>query len=125
MSVSIAHPLGTDAERLSTISVLPTAFVESSGGKPLAHLYEDLVRAVDSESPEGLWTALNHLIKLLLPVLSIAHALGLQEAATIARGLALEVRTDASDDRCAHCGYPLAGLTTLICPGCGRRWQSR
>lgn len=125
LPVSIAHPLGGEAQRLSTFPVLPASFVESSGGEPLARLYEDLVRAVDSESLERLQAGMNHLIESLLPVLSIAHAWDLQEAGTIARGLALEVRTGASDDRCLHCGYPLAGLSTLICPGCGRRWQSR
>jgi hypothetical protein len=41
---SISHPLGEKADTLSVAPVLPATFIESSGGQPLALVYEDLAR---------------------------------------------------------------------------------
>ncbi len=124
MPVSIEHPLGDKGEHLSTIPVLPAAYFESSGGTALRELYDELILAVISESQEGLRVGWNRLVELLVPVLIIAQKWNLQEARTIARGLALELRATENDVRCEHCGYPLAGLFTFVCPACGKQASS-
>ncbi len=97
MPVSMEHPLGATAERLSTIPVLPAAFFESSGGEALAKLYDDLILAVISGSVEELRIGWNRLIELLVPVLTVAYKWDLQETRTIARGLALELRASEAN----------------------------
>lgn len=123
MPSSMEHPLGEKGDCLSTIPVLPATFFESSGGKALAELYDDLVLAVLGGSVEEIRVGWNRLVDLLLPLLTVAQKWDLQEARTIARGLALALRAAEADVRCEQCGYLLAGLTTAMCPGCGNRWR--
>jgi hypothetical protein len=122
LALVIPHPLGGGNAQLSKIPVLPAGFIESSGGEALAGLYEGLLRAATIQSDEQLRTGIDRLVDLLLPVLSLAHTWDLQETATLARGLALELRTD--DERCPHCGYPLEGLASPTCPACGKQRKS-
>jgi hypothetical protein len=82
---------------VSTIPVLPAAFFESSGGEALVKLYDDLMLAVLSESPEQLRIGWNRLVELLLPLLTVAQKWDLQEASVIARGLALERRASEAN----------------------------
>jgi hypothetical protein len=119
LPVSIAHSLGENAESLSVVPILPAAFFGSNGGGWLAPLYEDLVRSSAANFVEGIQSEWERLVELLLPVLIVTHDWNLSEAGTIARGLALERRAVGIDDRCERCGYPLAGLSTIVCPNCG------
>ena len=97
MPLSIEHPLGDKGEQLSTIPVLPATFFESSGGKALAQLYEELILAVFGGSAEEIRFGWNRLVDLLVPVLIFAQKWDLQEARVMARGLALERRATEVD----------------------------
>ena len=97
MPLSIEHPLGEKGEQLSTIPVLPATFFESSGGKALAEVYEELILAVYGGSAEKIRFGWNRLVDLLVPVLTFAQKWDLQEAKVIARGLALELRATEAD----------------------------
>jgi hypothetical protein len=94
MTSSLEHPLGKKGESLSTIPVLPAAFFESSGGKALAGLYDELILAVLGGSVEELRVGWNRLVELLLPLLTTAQKWDLQEASVIARGLAMKLRAE-------------------------------
>jgi hypothetical protein len=116
----VLHPLGRSEERLSTIPVLPAAFIESREGRRVGECYDDLARSALSGSLGEMVSGLNQLVELLLPLATIAHDWSLQDAKTFAWGLALERRTDLRNDTCGYCGYPLEGLTVPACPGCGK-----
>jgi hypothetical protein len=120
LPVPIVHPLGQSGEPASAIPVLPAAFVETKGGGRLADVYDEMVRSVACESQEGLTTAFNRLLELLLPVVLVAHEWNLQEADVLIRGMALVPRTRPAGSLCS-CGYPLEGLDVFVCPGCGKR----
>jgi hypothetical protein len=117
---AVPHPLLADAGSLSAFPVLPAVFVESEAGGRLADLYDDLIRVSRSEDRAGCAAAAGRLAELLLPLVAVACERDLPEADTLARGLALERRDVTPDGRCAHCGYPLAGLVVTTCPGCGK-----
>jgi hypothetical protein len=121
----VRHPLGEAANLLVAVPVLPASFIESSGGAQRASVYEDLVRSAAAAAHEGPARALERLAELLLPVATVAHQWGLGEAATLARGLALEDRAAPDDGRCGQCGYPLEGLHVVACPRCGTGLRSR
>jgi hypothetical protein len=116
----IAHPFGGH-EALSVIPVLPAAFTHSHAGDKLGVLYDRLVElnATDSQPHEA--AGVEQLFGLLGPLVVIAHEWNLQEAPTLARGLALERRGPRVGDYACGCGYPLAGLDPAVCPGCGKR----
>jgi Zn finger protein HypA/HybF involved in hydrogenase expression len=124
LRVSITHPFGETGECLSVVPVLPASFFESKRGRGLAEVYEDLLRSAAAECLEEIQIGWNRLNELLLPALTFAHEWNLALAVTIARGLALELPPIPSDVYCDRCGYPLEGLVTLICPGCGKRLSS-
>jgi hypothetical protein len=92
LPVSVAHPLGEDAETLSVIPILPATFLDSSGGESLARVYEDLVQACTANSLERIRSGWDRIVELLMPLLTFAHSWDLSEVGTIARGLALELR---------------------------------
>ena len=58
----------------------------------------------------------------LTPVVITSHNWCLTASRTLARGLALEhksVTEDSPEPYCKQCGYMLAGLDVVLCPGCG------
>jgi hypothetical protein len=57
----------------------------------------------------------------LAPVVVTAHNCRIAASRILARGLALEHKSVADDSPgyCAQCGYLLAGLRVVLCPGCG------
>jgi hypothetical protein len=116
----VVHPLAQSGERLSAIPVLPAAFVESRGGQHMADLYDELVRSVSSESSEGLVGSFDRLLRLLLPIVVVAHKWNLREAEVLICGMALVPSVYSAVDTCGICGYPLEGLDVLVCPGCGK-----
>jgi hypothetical protein len=117
----VPHPWATDGEPLVAVPVLPAAFVRSTGGEPLAALYDRLIGVAAGGTAEEMLACLDQLFAILAPVVVVAHEWGLRESPTLARGLALEPRDAPPDERCRSCGYPLAGLDVGVCPGCGRR----
>lgn len=119
LQAAVPHPLGNGAGLLAVVPVLPAAFLQSSGGLNVARTYDDVLSAVRVADSRAIIAGLDALIEELLPVLRMACEWDLQDAGTLARGLALERRTDGSDGRCANCGYPLVGLALAVCPGCG------
>jgi hypothetical protein len=120
----ILHPLGPNAERLSAIPVLPAMLTQSPGAGGLADLYDQLVQAALSKSVEGSVQNFGRIVELLLPVVTIAHEWNLQDAITLAWGLALEQQGPrGTNHRCGHCGYPLEGLDVPTCPGCGKNLE--
>ena len=118
---SVVHPLGQSGEHLSTIPVLPAAFVESRGGEHLAELYDELIRSASSESWEGIVGGFNRLLELLLPIVTVAHEWNLQESELLTFGMVFVPRVSLVYDTCGFCGYPLEGLDVLVCPGCGKK----
>jgi hypothetical protein len=119
----VRHPLGEAAHLLCAVPVLPASFIESGAGQRLALVYEDLVGPV-AAVPEGAAQALERLAELLVPIVTVAHEWTLPEAATLARGLALEDRAAPDDGRCNRCGFPLEGLHVVACPRCGKGLRS-
>src|SRR5262245_42323287 len=118
LPAAVPHPLGDGSELLSAVPVLPAAFFRSGAGEPLARRYEELLRAAGA-GEQALRLGLDRLVEALLPVVTLAQGWNLQEAVTLARGLALESRADPADSWCGKCGYPLTGLDAAVCPGCG------
>jgi hypothetical protein len=61
----------------------------------------------------------------LIPVAITAHTWRMAASRILARGLALEHKNVANDspEYCAHCGYLLAGLQVILCPGCGSQLE--
>jgi hypothetical protein len=121
LQVPVLHPLGQSAELLSTIPVLPAVFFESHAGKRLGEIYDELVRSVLVDSSKEFVTGFHGLLDMLLPIATFAHEWGLEEAETLAWGLALEVRLGPASGTCSYCGYPLEGLDVPACPGCGNK----
>jgi hypothetical protein len=117
----IRHPLGQGDELLSALPVLPAAFINSDAGGGLRPLYDRLVTLVAAEESLHVADCVEQLFALLAPTVVFAHAWDLQDASTLARGLALTPIAGSSADYCCECGYPLTGLNTVVCPACGRR----
>ena len=121
LPASIRHPFGSPGDTVKAFPVLPAAFFQSPAGADLADLYDNMVAAKDTEDVERITLAVQQVCESLVPIVVEAHSWNLQEAETLARGLALEPRAaDAADNRCEGCGYPLDGLDVTACPGCGR-----
>jgi hypothetical protein len=123
LTSSVPHPC--EEGDLSAVPVLPAAFVCAEGGAKLAAVYDRLITLAAAEQPRHLVACLDELFGLLLPLVVIAHEWNLQDSTTLARGMALERRSAPSEDYCCECGYPLTGLNTAVCPGCGRQLRSR
>ena len=122
LTCPVPHPCGE--ENLCAVPVLPAAVVCSEEGAKLAPLYDRLVGLSAAEAPRHTSACLEELFGLLLPLVVVAHHRNLQESATLARGMALERRAAPSEDHCCECGYPLTGLDTAACPGCGRQLRA-
>lgn len=116
----IVHPLGQAEQRIGAIPVLPAAIVESTAGEKLGAIYDDLAKASYSEPPNRFADSFERLVSLLLPVVLITHEWNLQESEILARGMAL-VPVAAARISCAFYGYPLEGLDSTVCPGCGKK----
>jgi hypothetical protein len=123
LSQPLPHPMGSGSEQLGSIPVLPAAFVCSTAGEPLAPMYDRLIEGAISAEPSECRQTLDQLFALLVPVVVLAHSWDLEEAPLLARGLSLECRIAPDDACCGHCGYPIAGLDTPTCPGCG--WPTK
>jgi hypothetical protein len=121
LAVAIMHPFGV--EPLDAVPVLPAAFTHAHAGDKLAALYDRLVNLNAAEARQRVATCVEEPFGVLAPLVVIAHEWNLQEAATLARGLALE-RLGSSGDYVCECGYPLAGLDRALCPGCGKRLRA-
>ena len=116
---SIAHPFASNSE-LQCFPVIPGVFIESPGGRELLVLYDKLVEA--SQTPDGPCSQIvTAIIDQLAPLVITAHNWHLTVSRTLARGLAIEHASisDESPPYCRQCGYLLAGLHVVLCPGCG------
>jgi hypothetical protein len=91
LASAVPHPFGSAGERLSVVPVMPTVFVQSAGGRPLADLYEELLQPATTEFG-GRATVVERLFTLLLPVATLALEWELAERITFIHGLALERR---------------------------------
>ena len=115
----IAHPFASNSE-LQCFPVIPGGFLESPGGRDLLVLYDELIEA--SQTPDRPCSQIvASIIDQLAPLVITAHNWHLLVSRTLARGLAIE-HTSASDESppyCQQCGYLLAGLHVVACPGCG------
>jgi hypothetical protein len=80
----VPHPCGEID--LSAVPVLPAAFVNSEAGGRLALLYDHMVCVAAAEALQQAGRSLEELLGLLLPVVVMAEAWGLQESVTLARG---------------------------------------
>lgn len=116
----IAHPFSPDSE-LWCFPVLPILFIQSPGGRQLPTLYDQLIEAADNQLAARIHEIITSIIDQLTPVVVIAHDWRFAVARTLARGLALEPINGAEDSPpyCNQCGYLLAGLQVVLCPGCG------
>ena len=116
------HPFGRSTDKLQAFPVIPAAFFESVAGGRLADAYDSLVTAATGRSQPETRAAVDQIVEVLLPITIEAQSWNLQDAETLARGLALErLDAEAPDERCLTCGYALAGLAVSRCPGCGRQ----
>ena len=106
---------------ISALPVLPAVYFCSDAGKDLGVHYDRLVELNKAEREAHMLACLERLFVHLAPVLVTAHRWDLQESATLARGLGLVCRGMPAGDDCCECGYPLTGLDTPVCPGCGRK----
>lgn len=113
---AIPHPLSEEAS-LACFPVLPARYFESPSGEPLVGLYEDLIGAVENRSTDAICSTLHSICEVVLPVLLAAVAWRLSEASILGQGVALELKQDHSI-YCPQCGYLLAGLESMNCPGC-------
>jgi hypothetical protein len=116
------HPFGRPTDELQAFPVIPATFIASIAGGRLADAYDSLVTASICQSQSAIRDAVNQIIEVLLPITIEAHAWNLQEAETLARGLALQHLhvSETLDERCITCGYALGGFAVSVCPGCGR-----
>jgi hypothetical protein len=89
LPTAIQHPLGTAQDQLTTLPVLPAAFVEAPAGRVLLQAYDDILRAPDAPA---LSAAFERLLDVLLPALVIAHHWDLTDRQLIAHGMALKQR---------------------------------
>lgn len=119
-SARIRYPYAPDAE-LQCFPVLPVLFIESPGGRPLSDFYDQLIEASKNQMAAKLQEIITSITDHLTPVVITAHDWRVMVSRTLARGLALE-HTNVADDSpeyCVQCGYLLAGLHVVLCPGCG------
>ena len=120
----IAHPFVPN-NQLQCFPVLPILFIESPGGHRLAALYDQLTDAAKEQVNTRIHETINSICDLLAPVTITTHDWRLSAARTLARGLALKHKEDGetSGAYCTQCGYLLAGLQVVLCPGCGSQLQ--
>jgi hypothetical protein len=118
----IDHPVGESAEPIDAMPVLPpAAHIESRGGRGLADLHNGLFQSVLSKSLDRLVGDFNRLLDALLPVARIVREWDLEDAESLACGLALAARVVTAEGTCGSCGYLLEGLEVAVCPRCGKR----
>lgn len=119
----IAHPLDAGGARLSVWPVIPAAYFCSQAGKPLIDLYQALVTAATAEDLLFIRSAVWKICDFLLPVVCNAVDWSLFDAATLARGLALEPRLHTPDgrNRCRCCRQVFSICVPRFCPMCGER----
>ncbi len=123
-SAPITHPFAADTE-LQCFPVLPILFIESPGGQQLPALYDQLIDTAKNQAITRIHETITSIIDQLIPVAATAHNWRLAAARTLARGLALKHKDTIEDtaEYCNQCGYLLAGLQIVLCPGCGSQIQ--
>jgi Zn finger protein HypA/HybF involved in hydrogenase expression len=122
-SSQVTHPLSEPPVLLKAFPVLPAAFRESTGGRALNGLYEDVLRFLSPFNADAVGKSLSAIAQLLLPIVVDSTRWNVRDASLLARGLALVLRQEPSDGRCAHCGFPLDGLREQNCPRCGKKLE--
>jgi hypothetical protein len=85
----VPHPLGEGPAPLQAVPVLPATFWESVAGAPLAELYEDILRTNATSRGERISAAIESVMAHILPIAADADRWNLEEARTLAHGLAL------------------------------------
>jgi hypothetical protein len=120
----IAHPFAPDST-LQCFPVLPIMFIESAAGDRLPALYDQLVDAANNHAITRMNDTTMSIVDQLLPVTVTVHNWRLSAARMFARGLALKHKDTTEDalEYCTQCGYLLAGLQVVLCPGCGSQVQ--
>jgi hypothetical protein len=98
LAYPIPHPLVTPVSALDAIPVLPAGFWESSPDGRLAVGYDDVLCANGMRDPRRLIETVGRAFDMLLPLFVVAHEWNPQDAAVLARGLALVPRSEDADD---------------------------
>jgi hypothetical protein len=94
LSLSVLHPTGRTSEPLEAVPILPATVWRSPAGRPLADLYEDIVRANRHQDMDVVSSILERIIQTLAPIAEAACSWDLESTATLARGLLLTPRSD-------------------------------
>jgi hypothetical protein len=98
LSLSVLHPTGRTSEPLEAVPILPARIWQSPAGRPLADLYEDIVRANHCQDMDLVSSTLERIIETLAPIAEAACSWDLESTATLTKGLLLTPRLERLSD---------------------------